>query len=437
MQLIRALLIAATVVVILSGISIFFGSHKQEKKSSIYFLISTIGAALWTIAIFIALNMPNASSSFVHITVTCIIGGVTLCDIGLLAFLSWEYKGGKVLTFLFTVFGALLIALLAYDSSLFYSSYDLSQGYVRIFIEHSWYYFAIIAYFFLISITFSSYLLKRIKDTANQSLKTGLKLFYVGLSIGGILALVFDLILITSLPNLIWIGPMATIISMMSFYYSVVKFRTLNISSRWMEIMSYAILIATAAIIYLLAFYIVFTAMFSVPNPSPEILILNGIMAAFLLLLMPALYEFTYFMKASFFSDEIELGYIMKKLDAIDSKHFDPRDTARFLADTLHYENCALILSKHAYATDNTRFTTDEITDILNLRPAENRIWVAESHLPKKDGFHISEIATIKNSKGQEVGRLILGKRISDKALSKKDFAKIEAVTDVISALVE
>ena len=41
MQLIRALLIAAIVVIVLSGISIFFGSHKQEKKSSIYFLFAT------------------------------------------------------------------------------------------------------------------------------------------------------------------------------------------------------------------------------------------------------------------------------------------------------------------------------------------------------------------------------------------------------------
>lgn len=437
MQLIRALLITATVVAILSGVSIFFGSHKQEKKNSIYFLIATLGAALWAVAIFIALGMPGASSRLVHVVVTCIIGGVTLCDVGLLAFLGWKYKGGKPLAFIFTLTGALLVTLLAYDSSLFYSSYDLSKGYVQIFVEHNWYYFALIAYFFLISVAFSSFLMKRIKETSSQNLKKGLQVFYVGLSIGGILALVFDLILITSLPNLIWIGPMATIISIMSFYYSVVKFRILDISSNWMKIMSYVILIATAIIIYLLAFYVVFTAMFSIPNPSPEILILNGIMAIFLLLLIPALYELTNFMKASFFTDKIELSYVIKKLDSIGPKGFDPRDTARFLADTLHYENCAIIFPKHAYVTDNTHFTSDEIEEIIHLQPAEGKIWVKASELPKKSGFPITEIATIKNSNGKELGKLVLGKRANERSLPRRDLVKIEAVVGMISVLVE
>lgn len=257
MQLIRALLIAAVIVVVLSGISVFFGSHKQERRTSKRFLLATLGAALWTIAIFIALDMPNASSDFVHLIITCIIGGVTILDIGLLSFLSWGYKGGRILTLLFTIGGTLLVGLLAYDSSLFYSSYDLSQGYVRIFVDHNWHFFTLIAYFFLISITFSSYLLRRIEDTKNPGYKTGLKVFCVGLSIGGILALLFDLILITSLPSLIWIGPMATVISIVFFYYSVVKFHILDVSSKWIRAMSAAILVGTAVIIYLIAFYIV------------------------------------------------------------------------------------------------------------------------------------------------------------------------------------
>ncbi|MBR3366150.1 hypothetical protein IKG48_03485 [Candidatus Saccharibacteria bacterium] len=437
MQLIRTLLIAATIVVILSGISIFFGSSRKEKKTSIYFLLATIGASIWTIAIFLFLNMPKASPEFVRVIVACIIGGITLCDVGLLAFLSWHYKGGKTMTFIFTIIGALLVTLVAYDPSLFYSSVDLSKDYAQLFVEHNWYYFALIAYFFLISITFSSYLMRRIKETANPSLKTGLKVFYIGLSIGGILALIFDLILITALPNLVWIGPMATIISIMSFYYSVVKSRTLSISSRWMEVMSYILLIATAIIIYVLAFYIVFTAMFSIPNPSVEILILNVVMAIFLLLLMPIMIELTNFMKASFFSDKIELGYIMKKLDTMDSRTFDPRDTARFLTDTLHYESCVLIISKHAYATDNTKFTTEEINTFLSLKPVENQNWVDPANIPAKDGFHISEMLLLKNSKGKEIGALIFGKRISERHLTKRDFIKIEAVANMISAIAE
>ncbi|MBR3415054.1 hypothetical protein IKG73_03560 [Candidatus Saccharibacteria bacterium] len=258
MQLIRALLIAAAAVVLLSGISVFFGSRKQEKKSAARFLIATIGAALWTVAIFIILDLPNASADFVHFIFTCAIGSITLCDVGLLAFLSYGYKGGKILTLLFTIGGAILVTLLAYDSSLFYSSYDLSQGYAHFVVDHScWYFYALIVYFFLISITFSSYLLRRIEEAKNSGLKTGLKVFLIGLSIGGILALVFNLLLLTSQPSLIWIGPLATIVSILSFYFSVYKYGTLNVSSKWMKAMSGAILVGVAVIIYLLAFYVV------------------------------------------------------------------------------------------------------------------------------------------------------------------------------------
>ncbi|MDO4889103.1 MAG: histidine kinase N-terminal 7TM domain-containing protein [Candidatus Saccharibacteria bacterium] len=257
MELIRALLIAAIIIVILSGISVFLGSRGQEKKPARYFLIATLGAALWTLAIYFALNVTEASSNLVHFIITCIISGVILMDVGLLAFLGYGYKGGRLLTLLFTVGGTVLIALLAYDSSLFYSSYDLSQGYIRVIVDHNWHFFALISYFILISITHSSYLLRRIEETKNPGFKTGLKIFSIGLSIGGILALLFDLILLTSLPSLIWIGPLATIISIMAFYYSVVKYRVLDVSSKWVKVMSSVILVGVAVIIYLLAFYVI------------------------------------------------------------------------------------------------------------------------------------------------------------------------------------
>lgn len=437
MQLIRALLIAAIVVVLLSGVSVFFGSRKQEKKSSVFFLIATIGAALWTVAIAVALKMPGASSEFVHITVTCIIAGVILCDIGLLAFLGWKYKGGKTLAFIFTLAGIVLVALLAYDSSLFYSHYDLSQEYVQIFINHSWYYFTLIAYFFLISMFFSSFLLKRIKEATNPSLKTGLKVFNIGLSIGGILALIFDLILITTLPNLIWIGPMATIISIMSFYYSIVKFRTLNISARWMNLMSYVILAATAVIIYLLVFYVVFTTLFRTPNPSVEVLILNGIMALFLIAITPAVQELTNFMKVSFLSDRIQLGYITKKLDNINSKDFDPRELVQFLADTLHYEGCALVLPKHTYVTNNMRFPAEEVEEILKMKPIEGLIWTKAPGKTLKNGFCVSEVAILRGANGKEIGRLVFGKKVSGKVMQRKEFVKVEATVNMVSAIVE
>lgn len=439
MQLVRALLIAVSVVVLLSGISIYFGSSKQEKGSAARFLIAALGAVVWTIAILIFIHMPGASSNFIHIVVTCIIGGVTLCDIGLLAYLGWQYKHGKFATIFFTIIGIVLVALLAYDSSLFYSSVDTELEYTQLFVNHGWYYFALIAYFFLISIAFSGFLQKRIKATTNKGLKTGLKVFYIGLSIGGILALIFNLILITSHPHLVWIGPMATSISILSFYYSVVKFRTISMSSKWMEIMSYIILITTAIIIYLLAFYTVFSALYGTSNPAPNVLILNVIMAAFLLLLMPALTELTNFMKANFFVDKIELGYITKKLENIDRSSFDPKDIAKFLSDSMHYSYLILIINGRLYAPENLKITADQVEKIARLKPSTDTTWITSAELKTAlaEDTDISRIGILKNKNGKEIGKVIFGKRASESNLTRKDVVKHEAIIGILATIAE
>ncbi len=436
MQLVRALLIAASIVVLLSGVSILFGSTKQEKGSALRFLLSAFGASIWTIAILIFLHMPNSTPEFAHVVVTCIIGGVTLCDIGLLAYLGWQYKYGKGATLIFTVAGIVLVALLAYDSSLFYTSIDLTQEYTKLYINYGWYYYALIAYFFLISIVFSSFLQKRIKATTNKGLKTGLKVFYVGLSIGGILALVFSLILITSHPQLVWIGPMATIISIMSFYFSVVKFRVLTMSSKWMEIMSFVILIATAIIIYLLAFYAVFNALFGIPNPSTEVLILNVIMAVFLLLLTPALSELTSFMKANYYTNRIDLGYISKKIENITKSSFEPRDTAKFLADTLHYSYIMFIINGHSYSSDDTKFSTLEIEELNRFKMPEKGIWI--NHKSGITSEHnISKIGFFTDKNGKDIGKIVFGKHLGEGNISRKDQIKQEEIIGLISCVIE
>lgn len=439
MQLIRIILYAVSAIVLLSGISIFFGSSKREKGDGFRFLIATFGAALWTIAINIFLKMPGASDNFVHIIATLIIASITLCDIGLLAYLGWNYKSGKIFTLIFAVAGIVLIALLAYDSSLFYTSFDNSQDTLHLFVNKGWYYIALIVYFFLISITFSLYLQKKIKKTTNKDLKTGLKIFYVGLTIGGILALIFDLILLTAQPHLVWIGPMATSISILTFYYSTVKYRIVSMSSRWMEIMSYTIVIASTVILYLLAFYLVFNALFSTSNPTIEVIALNLIMAIILLLFVPTVRELTDFMRASYSTNKIALGYITKKLDRIDKSEFDPKDVSKFLAEVLHYSYFAIIIDKKVYSSSDTKFTSEEIDRINHLKLIDHKVWYPQTELIK-DGVadkSISSVAILTNKSGKPIARAIFGKKLYEQPLSRREQIKQDSVINMLSAIIE
>ncbi len=439
MLLIRILLFAVSAVVLLSGASIFFGSPKREKGDGARFLIATLGVSLWTIAIAIFIHMPGVSDDFVHFIVTLIIASITLCDVGLLAYLSWKFKGGKAITLIFAIFGIVLVALLAYDSSLFYSSVDTSQEYVHLYVNKGWYYFTAIAYFFLISITFSLFLQKKIKKTTNKNLKTGLKIFYIGLSIGGILALIFNLILITSHPQLTWIGPIATGITLLTFYYSTVKYRIISMSSKWMERMSYGIIIASAIIIYLLAFYAVFSALFGVSNPTLEIIFLNLVMAVMLLLLIPTLNELAGFMKASYNVDKIELGYVIKKMERITKSEFDPKDMAGFLAEVLHYSFFAIIIDKKFYASNDVKFTSEEIDRINHLKLIDHKVWIPQTELTANGitGHSVTNVVILTSKNGKPIAKAVFGKKLSDQAQNRKEQIKQDAVISMLAAIVE
>lgn len=439
MQLIRILLISAAILILLTGLSVFFGSPKQGKGNGARFLLATLGAAFWTVAITIFLKIPEGQPEFAKWVVVSIIAGVTLCDVGILAYLGWSQKGGKITTVLFAVAGAVIVGLLVRDPSLFYTHIDFSQEYTHLYLNRGWYYFTLIAYFFLISIAFSGFLQKRIKSTNNKNVKTGLQVFLVGLSIGGICSLVFNLILITSQPQLTWIGPMSISIAILAFYYSVVKFRVLSLSTSWMKVMSYVIFAASAVILYFLVFYAVFNALFKIPNPSAAILILNITMAVALLAAMPAISELVTFVRATIFMDHIELSYIMKKLENINKNSFDPKDIAKFLADSMHYSYVILELNDRLYASDTTRLSVTESEQLVRAKRPEGSIWIMPSDLPEElaQQREISRIAILTSKTGKEIGRVIFGKKITRMELSRKDLVKYEAVIGMLSAITE
>lgn len=439
MQLIQSVLIAVAVLVILAGLSVFLGATKAEKGSALRFFLATLGAAFWTIAIAAFFALSPTTGEYVHPVVVSIIAGAVFCDVFLLAYFGWSQKGGKLATMLFAVVGIAFIVLLFQHPELFYSSVDLSNEYSHIFVTKGWYYYALIVYFFLISFAFSGYLSKRISDTTNRGARNGLRVFQVGLSIGGILALVFDLILLTDRPDLAWIGPTATSISILTAYYSIVKFRMIPLSLRWIKIMSYLILAATTIIIYILIFYTVFTALFHVASPSIEVIALNLIMAAILLLLLPAISEFMAYMRTAVVLDEVNLAYILKKLERIDKASFDPRDIAGFLADCLHYSYIALIINERIYPSATMKISGHEVAALAKLHPKAGELWVAKGALDKDVAkkCEISRVGVLRDEDGKEIGKIVFGKKETRIELSRRDLIKYTTIVEVLATVVE
>ena len=434
MQLITTLLIAIAALTILTGVSILFGTTKQSRAQGAWFFIAALGAAVWSAAIAIFLTMPESSANLVQPLVVSIITGIALTDVAMLGYTSWPSgKSGKALTALFGLVGITIIIALALHPELFYSHVTFGYDHNTIHTTNTWYFYVLIAFFTLISLVYSGFLTKTIKRIKNRGAKNGLRIFQLGLSVGGILALVFDLLLLTSHSHLAWIGPMAVSISIITFYYSVVKYRILALTGKWLQILSYIILIAAGVIVYVLIFYTIFTSLFRVASPSAEILLLNFIMIAIVLCLMPALREISSLIKAQLPTKQIDIGYITRKLRSITRGNYDTKELASFLATQLKLDYFGFLIGGKLIGSSPSELSADELVKVSKLKHPARGIWLNVPDGTLDDSkYRVAELVSAKNT---PFGHAIVGRSASGRILEPADLAEIEMVIN-LSALI-
>ena len=434
MKLITVLLIAVAALAVLTGLSILCGATKQSRTNALWFFIGTLGAAVWSVAIAVFLTLPSSSADSAPALVIAVISGITLTDVALLGYTSWSSgRNGKIIVGAFAILGAALCVLLAEQPELFYSHFTFGQDYNTIHTTRTWYFYALIALFTVISLVYSGFLSKTIKRIKNHGAKNGLKIFQAGLSVGGILALIFDLLLLTSQPQLAWIGPMAVSISIITFYYSVVKYRILALSGKWLEVLSYIILIAAGVIVYTLVFYAIFTSLFRVASPSVEILLLNFIMVAILLCLMPALREISSMLKTLFPTRYIDIGYTTHKILTIKREHLDLKELAGFLATQMKIDYFAFLINGKVYGSKATFLTSEELVKIGKLKHPTKNIWQTQ---PDESTDNSVRVAALIDSKGEVFGQALVGRSITGHALEHRDFIQIEMLINLSASVI-
>ena len=211
-------------------------------------------------------------------------------------------------------------------------------------------------------------------------------------------------------------------------------------NANWMKILSFIILIAFGALVYVLVFYIIFRALFRGPanlNPSPQILLLNLIMVAIVFCLLPAISEVYSFMKSFIATKEIDIGYITKKLRKVTQRSLDLKELAGFVADHLHLEYVGFLINGRIYGSDALDISSEDLVAIGKLKPEKRGIWqdinpVSEICI-RSD---IKNIAELYNTKGEAFGQIIIGHPIGRKNLETRDMIEIEMVVNLVASII-
>ena len=442
MNFIYILVIAVAILTILAALALVFGSSKPEKPHSLWFLAAGIGEVIWAISIVWFLSLGNTSfdNTIAPSLVKGIYIGAILMDASLLGYISWRYKLGKVLTSLFWIAGIALVAIFIYDPHILYSEILLGNSSPSVVIDMGrGFYLAYVIYFCLITTAFCGFLIYKIKRTTNKKSKRGYLFFLIGLLIAGGLTGAFDLILPPYRYDLIWVGPLAIGLVILGFYFSILKYKMVSLNSSWLRIFSSVVIILSAFIVYLLIFHLVFSALFKTPKVSTEVLLLNFVMIAIVLALVPAFSEISNLTKSLIMTKQIDLPYVVKKLSIIDRKKPNLKEISGFLSEHMHFSYVGFFVKDKLYVADECKIPTELLTKIHKLPAPTHGVWqnitgIDVNLLKEAD---ISRVAVITSASGEVLGQMIFGRPASKSALDHKDLVEIAMIISLIGTIIE
>ena len=227
---------------------------------------------------------------------------------------------------------------------------------------------------------------------------------------------------------------------MIAFFYSTMKYRMIAISSRWLQTFAYGVLVTVGAVIYILIFYIIFTALFKGPNPSGAILVLNFLMIVIVLLLLPVLNEVRATFRSMIMVGQVDIAYVIKKLNKLAAKNVDLRELAAFLADHLHFAYIGFIVNGRLYGSKALALSAEELEAITHLRSAgRGEVWQEPNKAVQKvlDDLDLKAVAELRNAKGRPFGQLLVGKPLGKTSFERRDLIQLEMMINLVATVID
>lgn len=441
MYFIYVLVVAVAVLTILAALALVFGSSNSEKPRSLWFLSAAIGEMVWavSIAVFLSLGTGEVDEAVAPWLVKGIYIGAILMDSSIMGYVSWKYKWGKYLTTAFLIAGLILTVIFAYDPSVLYSEIVLGSDGPRVMIDMSrGFYVAYGIYFSLLIPAFCLSLIYRIRHTSNKKTQMGYIFFLIGLAIAGGLSAVFDLFMPPMRYDLIWVGPLAIGLIILGFYFAILKFKMVSMNSAWLKVLSVIVIFSAALIVYLLLFHVVFSALFKVANPSFQVILLNFIMIAIVLALVPAISEIISLTRSLIMTKQIDLPYIVKKISTLNPKNLGLKDVSGFLAEHMHFEYVGFIINDKYQASGETKIPFEVVQRISKLPAPARGIWQNTEKLGvAAKEYSISRVALMTDANGNPIGQMVFGEPSTKSKLEHKDLVETAMIVNLIETMVE
>jgi len=441
MSLVLILLVTTAVLTFLSGALSLAGASKNDRGHIAWFFVSNLGAVVWALSCGFFLNLgPEATDSALWLVFGIYIGAFLML-VPLVGYSGWRYTIGKILTILFIIVSIAMSLALIRDPSLLYSEIILSDAGNRVvFTEGGWYYWAYSIVITVVVLAFNAITFYGARHARTKRVRNADYVLVAGLSIAGVVSLIFNLLM----PgmgeySLIWVGPLTLSIVMLTYFYAILRYRIVSVSTPLLKSLAYVVIMTSGVAVYMLIFYTIFTALFKIPNPSASVLVLNFLMIVIVLLLMPVINELMASVNSLIHVGQVNIAYVIKRLNHLATRNVDLRDLAGFLADHLHFAYIGFIINGRLYGSKSLAISPEELSAISHLKSSGREIWQQPNKTVQAtfDELGLKAVAELRNAKGKAFGQLVVGKPLGKASFERRDLIQLEMIINLVATVID
>lgn len=441
MNLISILVFAVAILSVLTSALALFGASKSDRLRMVWYFVAMFFGGVWAIACTTFLSLPPDAEGFAPVVICGIYLAGALMMVGLLGYGAGRSTLGKVALGFALAYVLFMTVLLLNKPSIMFESFELANRGNIVHLVNGWAYWSYSLFYGICSVIAMMGVWKYSKKTRIKRIRKGEQIFLVGWVCAGVIASVFNMALpLMGIYSLIWVGPLALTIFAILFYYTLLKFRMVSMSSNWLKAISAVVLMLCGAIVYMMIFYLIFTALFKIPNPSASILVLNFIMIVIVLLLMPVINELKASINSMISVGQVDIGYVIKKLNKLASKNVDLRELAAFLADHLHFSYVGFIINGKLYGSKSLAVSADELHSIMHMKSAVGgEVWQEPNKTVKKilDDLDLKAVAELRNAKGKPFGQIVVGKPLGKASFERRDLIQLEMIINLVATVID
>jgi hypothetical protein len=435
-------LYATSLLTFLTGLTVVIGCRKTTRLKSIVFFFITTSSAVWALSTALFLQLPDATYADILVKTMYCSAAVLFGANAVFASMISPLRISKALLISIVVLPLLAICtVIILFPELLYSGIIIEKTAHTISLVNGLFLPLYIAYLALCTLIFVVQILVDTRNMMKRKKRWYLAIFFTVLAASLVAGFCNFFLPLQNNLSYIWAGPLATVASTIIFYVAIVNERLFVIRLKFLQLLSRIIIIMSAVMVYMIIFFIVFVALFKIPNPAPEVFVLNFIMATIILLLLPVINELTTFVRSLITDGEADIGYVVKKLNKLAGSNVDLNELAGFLAHYMHFTYIGFIVDNRYYGSYEVDIPDDAMVELSSLPKSSHFTWQNLKDMPseailRKSG--VQAVAQLVNARGEPFAQILIGSPLGlDKSLEKYDLAQLEVVLNLVAAIID